>query len=815
MGNKKKEQKARQGHKKQRSKHPDDFMQHGPLAFARFGNIIVAQNTMSPEESANFEVKLAEKYPQICAHIDEKITKIVEIISRSPPAKLLKKAFWQYVSSHMNVMSESKIGNKGVHALRMLDYVQSIIASVTPAKDQSDKLTEEAWDELNELVKSLFDLLNSDYQTALTFHKKVTYADFDQDFESYYVESQLYWCNVRGDRYLVHEAPHHQDFLSPHDGILQELFGLGTAELLIALDKIKISLSRGPIKVAEDMIKVKAGKVDDLSDMPALMDAAVKENGSGKWRDVLRGRMFGLDLFDLEKITDLPVALLDELSWEPGQDVEFFADGVYKGWPLRVWPVFKRPFIKLGGKYYCFDLYSLFDNFYRTIQRMISRINPAYKTLWNVKQQQVSEEVPFNLFKKILPDATLYKPVYYKWHPAEDHPKGWCETDGLVMYEDHLFIIEVKAGAFTYTPPATDFPAYIQSLKNLVLQPAKQGKRFLEYLKSAPTVKLYDKDHNEIGQINHEDFTKKTICAVTLDAFTEMASCSEHLKQIGVDVGDEPIWSISINDLRVYADLFKNPLFFLHYVQQRWSAFKSTAIKTNDELDHLGLYIHHNIYTKYAEELQAESPIHWFSYRAEIDKHYAHEPDGSGDKLDIKYKIEPVLIDIINKLAQQKKPGHWEVANSLLDCDSEWGKILSRFISETLYVEKELRTPKQMFTNGDFKTSIFCWQDGRIERDRNLARDRTRAVMIGFHDKKRLLIELSFDSDELLIDVDFEWVDLEGLSLQKTRQLTNKADQLKMWNIKRALLESKKIGRNDICPCGSGNKNKKCCKVGC
>ena len=113
--------------------------------------------------------------------------------------------------------------------------------------------------------------------------------------------------------------------------------------------------------------------------------------------------------------------------------------------------------------------------------------------------------MPFYLLNKILPGAILYKPVYYKWHPAEGQPKGWCETDGLVMYEDHLFIIEVKAGAFTYTPPATDFPAYIESLKNLVLKPAKQGKRFLEYLKSAPTVKLYDENHNEIGEISHED----------------------------------------------------------------------------------------------------------------------------------------------------------------------------------------------------------------------------------------------------------------------------------------------------------------------
>ena len=62
----------------------------------------------------------------------------------------------------------------------------------------------------------------------------------------------------------------------------------------------------------------------------------------------------------------------------------------------------------------------------------------------------------------------------------------WYEADGLITYDDHLFVIEVKAGAFTYTSPATDLPATIQSLRGLVLSPASQGGRFVDYLEAQP-----------------------------------------------------------------------------------------------------------------------------------------------------------------------------------------------------------------------------------------------------------------------------------------------------------------------------------------
>ena len=96
-----------------------------------------------------------------------------------------------------------------------------------------------------------------------------------------------------------------------------------------------------------------------------------------KRREKLFGEVFCMDLFDVGKNTALPQSLLNDLSWSPGEDAEFFAPGDFCGWPLRVWPNMKRPFIRLDSRVYCFDIFSLFDNIYRVLRRVIVQRDPA------------------------------------------------------------------------------------------------------------------------------------------------------------------------------------------------------------------------------------------------------------------------------------------------------------------------------------------------------------------------------------------------------------------------------------------------------
>ena len=94
--------------------------------------------------------------------------------------------------------------------------------------------------------------------------------------------------------------------------------------------------------------------------------------------------MFGPKLFDVREVTNWNQRFVKELSYSINEEDKFFTDYEFAGWPVIDLPIQKRPFIELNNNYYCFDYYSFMDNFYRVIQKMITRLDPNYS--WSDKQ---------------------------------------------------------------------------------------------------------------------------------------------------------------------------------------------------------------------------------------------------------------------------------------------------------------------------------------------------------------------------------------------------------------------------------------------
>ena len=800
----------------------DDYYSLGPIEIARFNRYIVCRSNLTTEQFDEMQTNLVGRFPEVCQEIDDKISNIVKEVKKYSPTELLKRAYWEVAGNHLNLTSEFEIDQKAVTSLRMVDYIQSIIASVPATKAGLDELTENKWDYLQKLVGSLFFQLNSEYQICHTAFNRKQHPDFDIEFEEFSFKAQMYWCNVRGQRYLYHEKSHFQDLLSVHSDVLNELFEITSEQLIDEIGKIQYALSEGVIdacrevkkfqRVTMDTLESKLTNTENLPEysLPDLMDEVIRENSWEKWQDDIFGRFLGIYLFDLEKVTNLPSNLLDELSWSQGQDIEFFSEGEFKGWPLRIWPIFKRPFIKIDGHYYCFELYSLLDNLYRVLQRVICRLKPDYSNEWNYKQKEISEQLPFKYFKSLLPNAQVYQSVYYRWHPNAQSKKQWCEADGILICDDHLFVVEVKGGAFTYTSPANDFPAYIDSLKNLIMNPAEQGNRFLKYLASEETVDLFDGDHKKIGEISKKDFEYTQVCVITLDPFTELASQIQHLTKIGIDVGERPVWAISIDDLRVYSDIFDNSLVFLHFVEQRMRAFQSELIKTDDELDHLGLYLKHNVYTQYAQEFNLDTPMQWYAYRSDIDTFFNEKLHDPEIPCPLRQKMPARLIEVIDFLDSNNKPGRRKVSSMLLDFGGVERNSIESKINDALIQQQKTGQSKPLAMHG-VNITFFCWQDGILGRNAKLALEHAKATMLITRDNKRLLLEIFFDRAGTIYDIDFKFIKRESIDKDELKKLEIAAETLRIKRIENVKKNVGKIGRNDTCPCGSGKKYKKCC----
>lgn len=808
--------------KKNKQVKPDEYLQAGPLEMARFGDKTIYQSSFNENQFVDFQKKLAGDFDDIVIQIDELVDKISLMVSELPAEQILQRAWTEMSMQHMGIKSEVETSSDNVLSVRILDYLQSVIVSISPNSTLKTEVSESDWVELNSSVEELFNLINCNYHICHTAKRKAINPDIDMEEEEFYFKAQMYWCNVRGERYHQFQEAHLSDLLLTHTNIIEDIFGISAKQLISELMKIQNSLMYGMGNAFKDMQLfqketmacaenriMQGAKINKEEDIGEFLRLVIHENNWDSRNEDICGRLMGLDLFDLAKVTDIPDKLLSSLSFSRGEDKEFFAEGEYRGWPLRIWPVFKKPFVKLNGKYYCFDLNSLFDNFYRVMQRTIFSHAPLYKPDWNEKQKNISEELPFKYLNKLISGSQEYRSVYYRSGVGKKGRMEWCEADGLVCYDDHLFVIEVKAGAFTYTSPANDLPAYVKSIKGLVLNPSMQAQRFVDYLFSESSVSIFDENHEEIGVLSHSDYRKITILPVTLDSFTEIAAQIQHLKSIGIEMSKTPTWSISIDDLRVYSDVFNNPLIFLHFLEQRMNSFLSEVIQTDDELDHLGMYLKHNNYVSYANNLK-DAPgtrINFHGYRLDIDNYFSEQLINPELPSPLTQKMPVRLMEIIDVLSTNQQKGRARISSFLLDCAEECRKTIIDNIDLVLVKQKENKRPLPLSLYGDVKLTVFCWQESFFPRDEKFVLEHSRSAMLAVNDTTRLVIEL-FYSDELILEkVEWSDISIDEIPSLEMHRLNDLVNDLKKSRIRKA----GKLGRNDPCSCGSGKKYKKCC----
>ncbi len=814
--------------KKPKPEKPDEVFGNELSSVTRFGKNLVWKSNLTEESHAQYLKRCEELYPEIVSEIDRLVAAIAKQVSQLPPEILLRMAWWEMGLRHIHIETEAEVTIDDTISMRMIDYIQSVIASVRPDNNPKTDVSKEDWDALRDNVEKLFTTLNMAYQICRTAKAKSEDPNYNEDAEEFLYRAQYYWCNVRGNRYQVHLEAYLRDVFFPHSAMLKKLFSISAEEFIEELMKIWKSLTFGISQVYEQMelfrkdtltalnAKIAQSPPDENVEIGELMNEVIVENGWEERRDKVFGLFAGSDLYNVQKLTKLPKELLDELSWGQGEELDFFAEGELEGWPLRIWPIFKRPFIKLAGQYYCFDLHALFDNIYRVMQRIILRIKPDYRETWNKTQQDLSENLPFKYLKAILPDADVYRSGYYKWFSkASNTKKEWCEVDGLFTYDDHLFIVECKGGAFTYTPPATDFPAFVASLKNLVLKPATQGNRFLDYLQSADAVPVFDKDHQQVCELRKVDFRRISICLVTLDPFTEMAAQVQHLRKIGVNVGSHPVWVTSVDDLRVYADIFENPLRFLHYVEQRNEAFKSDILQLDDELDHLGLYLKHNHYSTYVAKIRGNSDarVNFTGYRAEIDRFFRERAGNPKYPCPLKQDAPLRLVEIIDWLETSNRAGRSKLASYLFDLRGSERNKMATYIDSELELQQTTRHPKpcSIYGGNIVGYTIFCYTSKWVSGNTKIALHHTKKAMILAKETERLLVELSYADNGALQNVEWTWVNRSSISSTELSALEAEAETLRGTRLESAKLTRGRIGRNDPCPCGSGKKYKSCC----
>ena len=685
---------------------------------------------------------------------------------------------------------------------RPTEYIQSVIASSGEYCQKSDSNNVEAL--YMEILADIDQLAKLTQAYILSWACTLDESIEDIETRKLVVEAQEMYL-VRGERYQIFQRDFYEPLLYPHDNEFRKLFGITASEVVSGLMALENALSQGRIdgiNVLGDFFdRFVQGDLPNPEDLPSEQANAISN---------ALFETFSVEHFDVARITKWPETFIKALTYKPG-DAKWFEQGRYKNWPIVSLPIKDRPFIMLGEKYYCFDYYSLMDNFYRVIRKVLIQVDPDYEQSWQAKQKEASENLVSNIFSNLMPNCACHTSNYYSSIGKRGH---LSENDLLICFSDAIIIVEIKAGSFTYAPPITDWDKHVRDYKSLIEKADHQCAKIRKYLNGFENeAPLYDSHGVEKTRINMSKVTDIFEITVTIDDINAFASKAERLNFLNLESG---AISISINDLMVYDDYFESPYAFLHFLKQRRQASRNRKLAFNDELDHLGMYIDRNLYAINDSGDQSYDVVFVVDYRDDLNSYYSNARTHGLDIPKPHQDLPPLYLEILNWCGTGLMDNPVQFTSFLLDLSSETRLNFSNQVNSLLDRARE-RHAAQIINlcgnpNDDLTVRLSCFVTSEDNQrvDLEECREYASSMLLANKEPDRNLLILAFDNEDNLLDIHFECLKPQTINPSETKHLLNIGNRRAQRFVDRHIEAEGKIGRNEPCPCGSGLKYKKC-----
>lgn len=788
----------------------DEYYTNGKVELARSGKNISMKSHFTKDEIKQRNQEIASHYEEAVSDISKLVAAIREKIKRCDPLLLLVTANDLGMSQMVNVLSEVQLVNTGAGNLRLVEYIQSVLVSTKLDDNGYDKETQD------KIIMEILSDIDELYTKCQYFYLIWAAREFERGVFSdkeieYIIEAQLF-SNVRGNRYQFQQLNDLETLILPHNDIMEELYGISAKDFIEGLKKLEYSLSSAKLDVFKDLVnefeKFQSKAVNkSQEELEGLFDEAREYTDSNS----IMAKCFGYDLYDVKKVTNWSDKLVQSFSWEIGENSDFFEKSEYPGWPIQDLPVQKRPFISINGVCYCFDYYNLFDNVYRMLQKNIRFYNDKYATTWSSIQQEASEKLVADKFKKLMPNANVYVGNYY---PESNSLKKMDENDIMVICDDVIIIAEVKAGSFTYTPAITDFEAHKKSFDSLIGKADYQCIRTYEYIEKCDLVKFYTKDKEEKFEFERGKIRRIYSLCVTVDNFNVFEAKIEKTNFFNVANGTI---AINIDDLDAYLHYFESELCFLHYLKHRQAATRLRTLMLTDELDHLGLYIDQNVYEDFVYDNRDCTSFVAVGFREDIDKYFAGKHNQALSVEKPEQPIPKYINEILAYLESNNIPGRVKFAEFLLDLAYDTRVEFDEAVKSRIQREQVLGRVTPVWVEGDFAYCAFVNIPNIQLLDKNFCKKYTYANMLDRKYDNCWFIWLELNNAGKIENINAEELEYKNHSIDgfSDRELREFVDFVKKQRRQNGMSmpspSRRKVYPNDICPCGSGMKYKKCC----
>ncbi len=736
------------------------------------------KNTFSTAEELQVEFK-------------NKINEIINYIKQFSMYDIFSYFYFEYKSSYGEDVNRDERWLKSKKIL----HLQILFSCINESDFRSKKIQQKDFDKIEKILDEL-QICTYRYKLVQRFSKKLTKDEADYIMHS---DSFKDWS---GKRYDVFEVQHHKDLLE----CLKEEF----------LDTYNFSLN----DLYNGILELKKNFYFKFENSANELRSIVKKEKIEEYSN----NIFSLELANIQENTKWTTFFIEQFIVDKEEYKEFWDNISIENWDRLINKIKYRPLIKIDDNYYILLEQQFYDNFDRiAILGMCQKLKNKREEI-RARYTSNVEQVVLNYFKNIFNTKQSYIGNYY------EYSQKIIENDILLIYDNNVFIIEVKAGNFTPELASSDLDSHKETLNNLIVKANQQQDSLEKCLIDKKSVTIFDsnnkKTRNKKAEIKINDDTKIFKIIITAEAFNDIEARIDKVKILSLS---ENTLVFCLDDLRVYSEYFRqHPCYFIQYLLQRKKAIGNKNIDLVDELYHLGMWIEYNFYNEYINkrikdfeeenDIMGELGIVAISgedWMEELDTYY-NSLWFKKSKVSKPFRKTPKEIKKVIEFCEEniELENHTYLTTFLLNLNFDTQNQIEKIILQSKEFYKNNRRPKYGYMtltkkdendiDGVCISSIYDEQD--IDKDvlfkdayanMYLAKNNKVLVVFLYYDKKDEIVKVFL---RILSPLDYG---------ARTTEILNLAEALRC---KRGIkLESKKIGRNELCPCGSGKKYKQCC----
>ena len=375
-----------------------------------------------------------------------------------------------------------------------------------------------------------------------------------------------------------------------------------------------------------------------------------------------------------------------------------------------------------------------------------------------------------------------------------------------VKWGPFLLLVEAKSKQFRFEGRVGDVGRLRTDIVKNVQDAFEQSLRVKRYIASEDECLFKEKSNGKHLSFKSASIKKVFSISITFNNLANIATSLNKLSDLNLFTDKDYPFSICESDFELLTKTNLTPDIFLHYIQRRIELFSEEIEWSGDEVDLFCAYLDSrllfdNLALGKNEQVNA---LHFNGYSTQFDELMAYERDEYPTKPNIQLNLPPDVIRLFETLKYYDDEGARWIAFALLALSD---KLLNNVTQFLLNIELE------SLSTG-YRTMTFVENDTVVVLvgTKYHSFDELRSHMVG----KALVEKYRYKARKCIV------VGKKHDPEQKPNNLFDTADYIEFkWvydeESEKVLASypkdkiSKKIGRNDLCFCGSGKKFKKCC----